>query len=98
MKSALADGLFAGAQYLLEEANKLCPHDTGALEASGYAGANAAAKEASVSYNTPYAARLHEHPEYQFQDGRMGKWLEKTFEEHGEETIAYIAAKAREAL
>lgn len=29
-----------------------------------------------VGYNTPYAARLHEHPEYKFQNGRKGKYLE----------------------
>jgi len=30
-----------------------------------------------VSYDTPYAARLHEHPEYNFQNGRQGKYLEE---------------------
>lgn len=29
-----------------------------------------------VGYHTPYAARLHEHPEYRFQRGRKGKYLE----------------------
>lgn len=29
-----------------------------------------------VGYHTAYAARLHEHPEYQFQKGRKGKFLE----------------------
>lgn len=30
-----------------------------------------------VAYNTPYAARLHEHPEYAFQNDRKGKYLEE---------------------
>lgn len=28
-----------------------------------------------ISHNTPYAHRLHEHPEYRFQKGRKGKYL-----------------------
>lgn len=28
-----------------------------------------------ISHNTPYAHRLHEHPEYKFQKGRKGKYL-----------------------
>ena len=50
------------------------PHDTGTLQNSG----NVAKKklEAVISYNTPYAVRVHEHPEYRFQKGRKGKYLE----------------------
>lgn len=33
-------------------------------------------EEYLVGYNTDYAARLHEHPEYNFQKGRKGKYLE----------------------
>lgn len=29
-----------------------------------------------VGYNTPYAAKMHEHPEYNFSNGRKGKYLE----------------------
>lgn len=29
-----------------------------------------------VGYNTPYAARVHEHPEFRFGNGRKGKYLE----------------------
>lgn len=28
-----------------------------------------------AGYHTPYAARLHEHPEYRFRRGRKGKYL-----------------------
>ena len=51
------------------------PLDTGMLQNSGHV-------EASnpdivlVGYNKPYGARLHEHPEYNFQNGRKGKYLE----------------------
>lgn len=29
-----------------------------------------------ISYNTPYAIRLHENPQYDFQGQGEGKWLE----------------------
>lgn len=50
------------------------PHDLGMLQASG-------TKEARgdtmlVGYNKVYAARLHENPQFQFQKGRKGKYLE----------------------
>jgi hypothetical protein len=35
-----------------------------------------------MSYNTPYAARLHEHPEYKFKNGRKAKYLEQPIEEN----------------
>ena len=45
------------------------PHDEGTLQNSGTV-------EVVVGYHTKYAARLHEHPEYRFQKGRKGKFLE----------------------
>lgn len=50
------------------------PHDEGTLQNSG-----TVEREGDtfvVGYHTPYAARLHEHPEYRFQGGRKGKYLE----------------------
>lgn len=51
------------------------PHDTGWLQGHG-AVLPLSENEVLVGYNTPYAARLHEHPEYNFQKGRKGKYLE----------------------
>ena len=45
-----------------------------------------------VSYNAPYSRRLHEHPEYNFQNGRHGKWLEIAFY-HSIATIKKIVAE-----
>lgn len=50
------------------------PHDTGLLQSSG--GFEPQGEEVVVGYNKTYAARLHEHPEYHFQKGRKGKYLE----------------------
>jgi hypothetical protein len=51
------------------------PHDTGMLQTSGHVEPDTD-KSVIVGYNKVYAARLHEHPEYRFQKGRKGKYLE----------------------
>ena len=50
------------------------PHDKGMLQNSGTY--ELKLDSALVGYNKVYAARLHEHPEYHFQKGRKGKYLE----------------------
>ena len=50
------------------------PHDKGTLQNSGTV--DEQGDDVVVGYHTPYAARLHEHPEYRFQKGRKGKYLE----------------------
>lgn len=50
------------------------PHDKGTLQNSGTV--DQVGEDVVVGYHTPYAARLHEHPEYRFGKGRKGKYLE----------------------
>lgn len=50
------------------------PHDEGTLQNSGTVEVMGDGS-VIVGYHTPYAARLHEHPEYRFQKGRKGKYL-----------------------
>lgn len=50
------------------------PHDIGTLQTSGHV--EDEGDDSIVGYNTVYASRLHEHPEYRFQKGRKGKYLE----------------------
>lgn len=52
------------------------PHDKGLLQASGNVEDTSDPQDFIVGYNKVYAARLHEHPEYRFQKGRKGKYLE----------------------
>lgn len=49
------------------------PHDKGTLQNSGTV--QEIDGNVVIGYHTPYAARLHEHPEYRFQKGRKGKYL-----------------------
>lgn len=49
------------------------PHDKGSLQNSGTV--QEIGDDVIVGYHEPYAARLHEHPEYKFQKGRKAKYL-----------------------
>jgi hypothetical protein len=85
--------LQAGGEYLLSEANKDVPYDVGELEGSGTVQSND--ETAVVSYASPYAVRLHEHPEYNFQGGRKGKWLEDALNARHKQIQAIMAAKVK---
>lgn len=50
------------------------PHDEGTLQNSGTV--EEVNGDVIIGYHSKYAARLHEHPEYRFQKGRKGKYLE----------------------
>lgn len=52
------------------------PHKTGMLQSSAeQENVGDKGEEIIVGYNKEYAARLHEHPEYNFRNGRKGKYL-----------------------
>lgn len=63
------------------------PHDIGTLQNSGFV--QDGNDEALVGYNTKYAARLHEHPEYRFRNGRKGKYLEDPIKENRNTFLQY---------
>jgi hypothetical protein len=78
VESAIADGQEAGNLDIGWELMRLSqlevPHDKGSLQNSGVV--EPVGADVVVGYHEPYAARLHEHPEYRFQKGRKGKYLE----------------------
>jgi hypothetical protein len=65
IEEAAEMGAEIAAEKTLKDANQHVPY------------VNADGTTAFVSYDTPYAVRLHEHPEYNFQGKGEGKWLEK---------------------
>lgn len=81
------------ANNLLEEANRMVPLDWGTLMKSGEASLGDTDLTAVVSYDTAYAVRLHEHPEYNFQGGREGKWLEKACNENHDRILAWLQSE-----
>lgn len=73
----IAAGETKAAERLLALSAEQVPLDIGTLQGSGaVVPATDPERGAQVVYDTPYAARLHEHPEYDFQGGRKGKYVE----------------------
>jgi hypothetical protein len=85
--------LQVGAEYLLTESLKTTPKEDGILRASGKTSGNENLMTTMVSFDTPYAVRLHEHPEYNFQGTGRGKWLELTMNEERDAIAKLIAQK-----
>lgn len=90
-RAAARKALGTAAEEILKRANELVPLDEGTLQASGEASVGTSDLISVVSYDTPYAVRLHEHPEYEFQGGREGKWLEKTVNENSKDVLKWLA-------
>lgn len=51
------------------------PHEEGTLQNSGTV-ESMPNGDTVLGYHTPYAAKLHEHPEFNFKKGRKGKYIE----------------------
>lgn len=75
IEGAALKGINDVASEILRLGSFEVPHDKGLLQTSGQVEPESS-KRVIVGYNKVYAARLHEHPEYRFQKGRKGKYLE----------------------
>lgn len=72
------------------------PHDKGLLQNSG--NVIDEDEQSIVGYNKVYASRLHEHPEYKFQKGRKGKYLENPIKQNMSIFIKYFQDALKGAL
>lgn len=94
--AGLVRGETKAAERLLTLSAAAAPLDTGALIGSGQVEPAVDPEEgAAVIYDTPYAAKLHEHPEYNFQGGRQGKYVEDPAVEHRKELGDIIRQEIR---
>jgi len=89
-KVAFLRGVNDIANEILRLSNFEVPHDKGLLQTSGHVEANNDTG-VIVGYNKVYAARLHEHPEYRFQKGRKGKYLEDPIKNNTTVLLRYMA-------
>jgi hypothetical protein len=90
-----------GAEVLLWKSKNHVPHRKGMLENSGSVdsdNSNPNNPVASTFYDTPYAVKLHEHPEYKFKGKGRGKWLQDAKNEAGSVILAEMAKTLREAM
>src|SRR3982751_739313 len=71
-------GALLGAEHVLQVSNAHVPHEIGTLELSGRATPDESdGTVCYVSYDTPYAVRQHEELEWQHDEGRTAKYLER---------------------
>ena len=101
---AMKNGLYAVGEAILTEATIHVPYDEehkysnvgpGALQDSGHVIEDG--DIVYISYDTPYAVRLHEHPEYRFQGAplRGGKWLENAVKTVAPNAVPVIARQVK---
>lgn len=98
MARAALKGLKDAGEFLLDESNKTVPFDEGVLQRSGKTQMDDEKLTVYISYDTPYAMRLHEHPNFRFKNGRRGKWLVKTLDEQSERINQFLKDKVRSLL
>ena len=99
-REAAAETLQEMAEGVLTEANKTVPHDEGDLEGSGTPSVDVRELVAAVSYDTPYATKLHESEpgEYSFRGNGRRKWLEQTINEMSGQLEKFAADEMRKRL
>lgn len=98
IRGRLRQGVALSAERLLALSAEQVPLDEGTLQGSGAVSTPLASRDEIVSqvvYDTPYAARHHEHPEYNFQGGRKGKYVEDPALDNKSELGAIIAKEVR---
>lgn len=74
----ILDGIEASAIVITAASSQIIPYLTGRLEASGGFDISDDLETGTIFYDTPYAARMHQHPEYDFRGGKRGKFLKST--------------------
>lgn len=91
-RKALESSLKKCAYDLQEESTKQAPILWGDLRDSAQTTFNSGAKdyEAIVSFNTIYALRQHEHPEYKHPKGGKAKYLEDPFKQNQAKYMNFI--------
>lgn len=71
----ISRAVLLGMEHVLEESNRIVPHETGDLERAGTASVDG--NRGRVSYDSVYAVPQHERLDYVHDAGREAKYLEK---------------------
>lgn len=90
--------LFKGSTHILNEANRIAPHDEGILTQTAGVEVDEKKLVAHIFYTQKYAPRLHENPQFNFGKGREGKWLEKTMLNQHEKVLKFMADEIKKAF
>lgn len=80
--------VYKAAERLLAKSNSRTPYELGTLV--GSSGIRDYRGVVYIYYDTVYAVRLHENPQFNFRGGRRGKWLETTLREHAQDFVRWV--------
>lgn len=97
VKEAVNIGVHEAGDELLAISNEEVPFNIGTLSKSGRVDNNEDLKS-KVGYYMPYAHRLHEHPEFKFQNGRKGKYLEEPLLRNTNKFKEIISSKCKDVM
>ncbi|MFD4918884.1 hypothetical protein ACFWNR_37490 [Streptomyces virginiae] len=98
IRSGLVRGLTLAGELTLQATRQRVPIAEGTLERSGAASVDEATMTAAVSYDTPYAARVHEDMNARHSPGRSAKYVESVLPTVAADVQAVIAAQVRREL
>lgn len=98
IRQAAARGARLGAEHVLQVSRQKVPIAEGTLERSGAVSVDEQQVAAAVSYDTPYAKRVHEDMTARHAPGRSAKYLESVLPQENSTVQALIAAQIRRAL
>ncbi|MFG7941189.1 MULTISPECIES: hypothetical protein [Streptomyces] len=90
--------MLLGAEHVLGASRQRVPIDEGTLERSGAASVDAGRMTAAVSYDTPYAVRVHEDMHARHAPGRTAKYLESVIPDARSQVEALLAGQIRRAF
>lgn len=93
-----AQGLFEGAEHVLQVSKTRVPHEEGTLERSGASSVDRASLRSAVVYDTPYAVAQHENLEYNHKGKGQAKYLESAGNSERARIKAIVAANIRRKL
>ncbi len=101
VKKSAGKALMEGGDFVMVLSVDRAPHGEGTLIGTANV-KKISNEEVHVGYNTPYAARLHEHPEYNFRKDKnpkaQGKFLSTPIDENSDSIFQTIAEILMEAL
>ncbi|MGW7416132.1 hypothetical protein [Streptomyces sp. NPDC054863] len=98
IRQAAARGLLLAGEHVLGASRQRVPINEGTLERSGAVSVDEQQMTVAVSYDTPYARRVHEDMTARHAPGRSAKYLESVLPESATTVQAIIAAQVRRAL
>ncbi|MGW2484942.1 hypothetical protein ACWCWQ_34500 [Streptomyces sp. NPDC001571] len=98
IRQAAARGLLLAAEHTLAASRQRVPIAEGTLERSGATSVDETTMTAAVSYDTPYARRVHEELNARHSPGRAAKYLESVLPEVAGDVQTIIGTQVRRAL